>query len=79
MKSNIAPANPVEVEYKHARILMNAQQLAHPVMHEGKPYFIQCFTRDQDPNSAGLKTYVYLTGKPGMIPASEITLVEQPK
>ena len=71
--------NPAEVEYKHARLLMNAQELAHPVTYQGKPYYIQDFIRCPDPNGSGLKTYVYLGGNPEMIAANEITITEQPK
>ena len=73
------PTNPAEVEYKHARILMNAQELAHPVQYKGKTYFIQQFQRGDDPSSSALKTWVYLRGNPELIPANEITLEEQPK
>jgi hypothetical protein len=73
------PSNPAEIEYKHARILMNAQELGHPVMHKDKSYFIQQFQRGDDPHSSSLKTWVYLRGNPELIPANEITIEEQPK
>jgi hypothetical protein len=75
----IAPENPAELEYKKARILMNAQELAHPVIYQDKPAFIQEFHRIEDPSSSGLKTFVYLKGNPNLIPATEITIKEQPK
>lgn len=74
-----APANPVEVEYKHARLLMNAQELAHPVTYRDKTFYIQEFHRVEDPHSSGLKTYLHLKGMPELIPANEITITEQPK
>jgi hypothetical protein len=79
MNKNAPSSNPAEVEYKHARLLMNAQELAHPVMYRDKPYYIQEFHRVEDPHSSGLKTFVYLKGSPVLIPANEITITEQPK
>ena len=73
------PTNPAEAEYSHARLLLKAQEYAHPVIYKGKPYFIQQFQRGDDPHSSALKTWVYLRGNPDLIPANEITLEEQPK
>jgi hypothetical protein len=70
---------PAEAEYLHARILLKAQEMAHPVTYKGKPYFIQEFQRGDDPHSSRLKTWVYLRGNPELIPANEITITEQPK
>lgn len=76
----IPPPNPAEIEYKHARLLMNAQEMGYPVVWKGKNEFIHTFNRCDDPNSSGLKTYVHLRGMPNLeIPASEITLVERPQ
>jgi len=71
--------NPAEVEYKHARLLMNAQELAHPVVYKGLKHYIQEFQRYPDPSGPGFKTSVYLAGNPELIPATEIEIKEQPK
>lgn len=72
-------SNPAEIEYKHARILMNAQELALPVLYQGKHEFIQEFHRVDKEVGSGLQTYVYLRGNPNLILANEITIKEQPK
>jgi hypothetical protein len=71
--------NPAEVEYKHARMLMNAQELGWPVIYKGTKHFIQEFQRFPSPVGAGWTTAVYLAGNPELIPANEITITEQPK
>lgn len=73
------PPNPAEVEYNHARLLLKAQEYAHPVIYKGKSYFIQQFQRGDDSHSSAIKTWVYLRGNPELIPANEITIEEQPK
>lgn len=73
------PPNPAEIEYKHARLIMNAQEMGYPVTYNEKTHFIQEFHRCPDPNSSGLKTYVHLSGLPDLIPASEITITERPQ
>jgi hypothetical protein len=71
--------SPAEAEYKHARMLMNAQELGWPVIYRGKKEFIQEFQRYPSPVGAGWTTAVYLAGNPELIPASEITIKEEPK
>lgn len=71
--------NPAEIEYKHARALMNAQELAWPVVYQGAKYYIQEFQRFPDPAGPGFKTAVYLAGNPQLIPATEIKIKEQEK
>lgn len=77
--ANQPPTNPAEIEYKHARALMNVQELGLPVLYQGQNEFIQEFHRVDKEVGSGLQTYVYLRGNPDLIPASEITIKEQPK
>lgn len=70
---------PAEAEYSHARLMLKAQEFAHPVIWRGKPYFIQAFRRDEDSTSSALVTSVYLKGCPDLVPAVELTLQEQPQ
>lgn len=69
---------PAEAAYLQARTLLKAQEFAHPVMWRGRECYIQSFRRDEDPHSSGLVTNVYLKNIPDMVPASEITIQEQP-
>jgi hypothetical protein len=71
--------SPAEAEYKHARMLMNAQELGWPVVYKGTKHYIQEFQRFPSPIGAGWSTAVYLAGNPELIPASEITIKEEPK
>lgn len=73
------PENPAELEYKHARALMNAQELAYPVIYQGAKYFIQEFQRFENTAGPGFKTALYLKGLKELIPATEIEIKEQPK
>ena len=75
----IPQENPAEIEYKKARALMNAQELAYPVIYRGLKYYIQEFQRFPNPAGPGFKTAVYLAGLPELIPATEIEIKEQPK
>lgn len=75
----VEPVNPAKIEYEHARKLMNAQELGYPVTYRGLTQYIQEFHRCQDPNGAGLKTYIFLFGNATMIPAEEITITERPQ
>jgi len=71
--------SPAQVEYEHARKLMNAQELGYPVQWRGRNNFIQELHRVLDPNGSGLKTFIYLSGNPEIIPASEISIAERPQ
>jgi hypothetical protein len=71
--------SPAEAEYKHARMLMNAQELGWPVLYKGNKQFIQEFQRFENPSGTGFCTAVYLKGNPELIPANEITIKEEPK
>jgi len=73
------PENTAEIEYKHARALMNAQELGYPVLYKGAKHFIQEFQRFENPEGPGFKTAIYLKGNPELIPATEIEIKEQPK
>jgi hypothetical protein len=73
------PVAPADAAYDHARLMLKAQEYAHPVMWRGMPYFIQSFQRDEDPTSSGLITTIYLKGCPDLVPAAELTLQELPK
>ncbi len=70
---------PAEAEYRQARLMLKAQEFAHPVIWRGMPYFVQSFRRDEDPTSSALVTSVYLKGCPDLVPAHELTLQELPK
>jgi hypothetical protein len=78
-RDQVPVETPAEAEYRQARLLLNAQEFAHPVIWRGMPYFIQSFRRDEDPTSSALVTCVYLKGCPDLVPANELTLQEQPK
>jgi hypothetical protein len=75
----ISQENPAELEYRKARALMNAQELAYQVSYKGLNYFIKEFQRFQNPTGPGFKTAVYLTGLPDLIPATDIEIKEPPK
>ncbi len=63
--------------YRHQMRLLKAMHHATPVMHEGRQQFLAVLT----PRLAGgrVQMDVYLTGRPGAIDSTQITLAEPAK